>query len=1009
MFEGNTKQQLIANLKSQNLKLQDVFVFSQDLSSNHGAKKFFAYPSINYLSKIKTNEDHHLYEVIPHGRPVKPYIDFDAKVSGKSKDEIMKILLDFQNCLDCMGQALVQVCGMKNYHFNDWFIAQSHRTTNGKEKVSYHAILDNGFCFKNNQDQKIFINWFIKHSPQYTQYIDPVPYSKFQSLRMLNQSKMGKNNPLKPDPLMDDNNFNYFVDTLAGGYFEHSTLSIKPLIVLKNFFCRKKIQQQIQYQTQYQQQTIEQVGESTIQYCLNHIPADDYRTWISIGSALKNMGFPVQVWDNWSKKSAKYDPSAIQRTWNSLNMNHSIATILFYAKMNQDFRFPNTLKKENIYLPIGWETEKYNERFLKPIPANYDNVIIHSAMGTGKTHTIKQLISQYPPEQKFIFVSPRRTLSWDIDAELTEFGFLNYLRKADMRSIPDNQLYRIIVSFESFRFNPDALQDTIIIIDESKTAFASISSITMKDREDYIQKINLIETALRYAKKVIAMDAYITPKTINIINTLRPNKPSIHIRNFFKNYNENVIVKHAKDAKNNFLQYVQEQAQKLKTINQDKPQYEKKGIYVYCHSVSTILTEIAPALEELGVSFATICSKDAYRKFERHDLLQKQLALIRNPNDEWFKYEFIIGSPALSIGVNYDDKSETLAGWKILFDIVNSNDKHFIQRIAYLCSFSSNASDASQGLKRVRNTDGSKNDMIFVSTRPNTQKIDNDEFLTGEYDTNDFYERAKRSIHFKDQLGQSPTPEWVQIATAYDAIENKMSNIAFLKQFEYYFKIYHNGSYTAEEIQGIITNKEAKEETDIPTFDEIDEKSELYQKKKYLIQFFGDNAPAIWDLYMKHKSWYKIEIIKNLLSNTPPLKNTFNIFQDKYKFIKPLYDEFKSLLNIENIHTTKVIENLDVVKDWIMASQKQFDIVLPRKSQKKEGQMNLKAINHYIGILGFISIERKRKRVKGSKERYYEYTLKPLVENLEIKQKVKKPRENKPEVVNEDITWDVEI
>ena len=50
---------------------------------------------------------------------------------------------------------------------------------------------------------------------------------------------------------------------------------------------------------------------------LDHIPADDYATWISIGLALKNEGFPMHVWDTWSQKSGKYEANGCEKKWES--------------------------------------------------------------------------------------------------------------------------------------------------------------------------------------------------------------------------------------------------------------------------------------------------------------------------------------------------------------------------------------------------------------------------------------------------------------------------------------------------------------------------------------------------------------------------------------------------------------------------------------------------------------------------------------------------------------------
>lgn len=969
------KEGLIKAVKNKwNAELDDVFIASRDKEKGDKGKGkyFYAFKSFQdfiSISKFKSR-NWNWYETIYETTPVKPYIDFDMKLTPEHnfEEELYNAYGELYEALDTYGNHLVNECNMSSYSAEQWFICEAHR----HDKISFHAILNNGFFFENNQHQNHIINLLFKEHPQ----IDKIPYSKFQQLKLPYNSTLGKNNILTPTT---DYRTDY--DLFAGSYNKQNInlLSVdlppeqqkinNPVPVINNTTNNVNID----------------IDDEDIKYLLSLISPDDFRTWLSVGMTLKNLGLSVDVWDTWSSKSSKYDSSVIQRYWNGFNSSNTIGTLIFYAKQNKDFRLPNSLKKHNIYLPNGWDTDFYSQQYLKPIPNGYNNIVIHSPMGSGKTTTIKEFISKLPEDTPIIYVSPRRTLSWDIDAELNEYGFINYLRK-DFRKLQTNQLHRYITSFESFRFNPETIQNTVIIIDESKTAFQSLSSITMTKRTDMIEKINNIQTAITSCKQLICMDAYITPKTTEVINQLRSSMSSIYIKNNFKNYNEDVEVLHNNNVKTNFIQYVIKRANELNTLNMNKPDYLKKGIYIYCQSATVIFNDIIPIMEDIGVSFATICSKDAYKKHEREYLYERQLKLIQNPNDEWFKYEFIIGSPALSIGVNHDDKSKTLKFWKSLFDITD-NSKHFIQRIAYLCSFSSNASDASQGLKRVRHTDGSNADKIFISTCPNLNKIDNDEFLPPivegtsdkEIERPDFIELAKRKILFKDTMGNNPTPDWLLIITAYDSIERKFSNISFLKQFEYYFKKYHNGNYTCEEAPEIENNKQTTEKEEITDFNDIEYGNYYYEKKNELIKYYGQYTEDIWKIYQKEKSWYKMTIRTKLLSNTPLIQDCFNIFQDKYNFIKPLYDDFKTFIGIDNIHTKKDVE-LESIKNWIITNQKKFDIVLPRKT--RGGTMNLKAINHYINILGFVSIKGKKKQV--NKKRQYIYTLQPIVENLNI-------------------------
>ena len=48
---------------------------------------------------------------------------------------------------------------------------------------------------------------------------------------------------------------------------------------------------------------------------LDRLDPDDYNDWLRVGFALHEAGYPVEVWDNWSRGSAKYVPDACAQKW----------------------------------------------------------------------------------------------------------------------------------------------------------------------------------------------------------------------------------------------------------------------------------------------------------------------------------------------------------------------------------------------------------------------------------------------------------------------------------------------------------------------------------------------------------------------------------------------------------------------------------------------------------------------------------------------------------------------
>lgn len=56
---------------------------------------------------------------------------------------------------------------------------------------------------------------------------------------------------------------------------------------------------------------------------LDHLPVATVTRaeWVSVGMALKEEGYPVTIWDDWSKADSRYKPGEPERLWNGFNGN----------------------------------------------------------------------------------------------------------------------------------------------------------------------------------------------------------------------------------------------------------------------------------------------------------------------------------------------------------------------------------------------------------------------------------------------------------------------------------------------------------------------------------------------------------------------------------------------------------------------------------------------------------------------------------------------------------------
>lgn len=65
-------------------------------------------------------------------------------------------------------------------------------------------------------------------------------------------------------------------------------------------------------------------------------PDESYATWIQVGMALKLEGYPLSIWEKWSKNGSKYHEGECAKKWNTFGQNDDIsvtgATITQMAK-----------------------------------------------------------------------------------------------------------------------------------------------------------------------------------------------------------------------------------------------------------------------------------------------------------------------------------------------------------------------------------------------------------------------------------------------------------------------------------------------------------------------------------------------------------------------------------------------------------------------------------------------------------------------------------------------------
>ena len=676
-------------LKKNNKHVNNYKLFQEDIS-RAGSKCFYVTTTKEIFNKIEKLEEPHFYE---------SWTDKSKMVFGIDVDFMtIKDKTDPQEHLEYIINSVID--GAFKYYNYKYLIPNIIVLTNDElaqkldnpNKFSAHIIF-RGLTFENILVVKDF---FLRLDKDYKlskeHHVDKSIYG-MSCLRLFLNSKLGKQAILVSTKLNINgeytcsNNSKSIEDLFD--FFELTMLTnIDPndkIITMKNLNHKEETLIPSNHDNNINNINIENIldGLSAKYY-------DDYDTWVKVGMILHSYhseenGF-YELWRKWSEKSHKYKEKEMITKWNSFAKSRSklsIGTLIMWAKEEGVNNIYNN-KKLNIedivnsypVKEIGLNTRivplaniiTLSQPKLTPdvfYPVLQKRLVgIQSEKGTGKTSNLLKTIfesknSWINDDTSILFISSRISFGIKLLGDLTEYGFDLYSQ------VKDQQINskRIICQFDSL-LRLDRNKYDLIIVDECESLGRYITGghLAKNPKASLIEA--MFESRVSDANQVYIMDADLSDRTINYFGNIMNINPK----------NDLYLI-----------------------INEYKPCQDYTLIY---SSYSTWLSKILYQFEQnkrCAIALASNAKakdlekllKDAYpnKKFmlihketseeDKHNLLFKV-------NEEWIKYDGIIYSPSVSMGVS--------------FDIVG----HFDYIFAYGCHESLGAQEWCQMIHRVR-------------------------------------------------------------------------------------------------------------------------------------------------------------------------------------------------------------------------------------------------------------------------------------------------------------------
>ena len=960
--------------------------YSTDYQHMGVMKKKFAHSTWDtYLNLLET--DNHVYEIIDQGERYS-FFDFDYDDIQHFYSHIKTT--DFQGCTDFCIKNVIEALEAFYLDLNICFDKDRVviLTASYGEKVSLH-ITNKNTVFKNNEDCALFHNEFkqfitdqsVKNQKFLILNVDKAfdlsVYSKFRNFRAVNQSKMltpekitqGKQPiPLK---LVSNHSIRDTVITLIDEGQE-------PMQIPESWYPVESEIEEFIFDAD--------VENADVFNIFNHLTAgtmEDYSSWCSVVWCGDNVGLSQEQILSICSRASNYDEQETLDLIRNHRPNKTkmlrINTIFYYLKSTID---SDTYKKltepyrNNLYVQQQIELLTCTEKF-KPILKDdkyvYSQVftentkrctVIHAGLGKGKTQGTLDHINSHHYDS-IVFLSPRVSFAKSVHARLieeTEYQFELYSKSKKSYIISSSYIVMQTESLHRLDLNAYTNwgNNTLLIVDECES-IASQMTVGKTHAMNHMQNLKAFENLFQQSAKIICLDAFVSPKTVNLLQDL-------HVD--FNLYKYTVpLVKRVCRPINDIEFFIQQLALDI---------VAGKRIYLQCTSNKRLIELIIPVLK-------AICKRHGKHDVEicEHHSKKNTVKLV-DIKEEWPKYNIVCCTSTITVGVNFD----TIDCFDALYCFASSASRNLTR-------------DVFQGLYRVRHV---KDNMLTYCIDPRLIGLN---LLTSKA-------RIKQDLMISSQLlnqqathhlntKYEDTPKWVSNLIINNRYEQNMSCMNIVPMFNHYL---NECCYTqelellekeADSISGV-KHVDSIDYDDIPVIDYQEVKALKTRKISgenlsdheqasvtkfwflYTVIENCNNQKMCWEYYNKYgfTKFSNIGYEKGVFNGSIRIRdlledNKFTGVVSKITLQLEAMGEICEQLDLNNsyeLRATITKEKLDKVAPWFIQSSERlhniFEIRNQVKKGKKEPTLVRKAtdlINKVFEKWGYSRLVKSKKKV----------------------------------------------
>jgi hypothetical protein len=667
-------------------------IISRDKEADSGSKEFLCVnPIVDFILKdvMETKEDRHLYELVTERTCVRPYFDLEWD-GGDGEIEVL-----FE-ALGVIALAL-QNAGFIGRGLSIYTASGPCASMPSGRKASYHILCDTVQVFRNAKHHGEFVKRFLMplcESHQELWYtdkrkciIDSVPYGSSQSFRLPYQSKWKSVGARRFMPF----------DVSVFGVQEAGVCTIGVYEDIKEFmdFSVARVAMPIVRGTSLEFAKVEPLcALLTVEFLTGYMEAQHlvYCLW-GIEASERMCAFIHAV----CRRAPNYEYKWVQGLIRGCKYSafHIGSLILWATRCSDKARVSQVLNRH----AVKYHKELFDgtmrperetvihQRYLGDIAFDGDTLLIQSALGTGKTVSITQLIRRggYP---RILIISPRKSYTYSqmgvFQADRTlpplqcYLDMMGSLSHVDYLIVQAESLHRIADGFRSY---------DLVIMDESESILCQMHSVTTHGK-NMIANHEILERVIQTAGHVIFADAFMSDRTFHVAKSLR--SEAHLVQNTFQPYERAAI--------------------HLASVEKDVRVANLGG---FCERIVAALDAgrrivVIWTSRRRGLWFAENFLKGRSYLFYHSGSSKEEQEGLRNVNEAWSEVQCLMMTTSITVGISYNPSEDMVDEAK------NGGDKEsngggvwgrsrlHDEAFLYASSASALPRDIAQSLLRVR-------------------------------------------------------------------------------------------------------------------------------------------------------------------------------------------------------------------------------------------------------------------------------------------------------------------